>query len=127
AALAGLRDAGYSQALIPAVGNEKLITYYEKHGGARVAERFDRTQWSGKKYRTVVLASGNGTNFQAVVDRAQSGKLPLDVVALVANDAQAFALERARAAGIQAIALPWDRKTQLRPDYDEQLSRAVRA
>lgn len=127
AALAGLRDEGYSQALIPAVGNEKLIAYYEKHGGAHIAERFDRTQWSGRRYRAVVLASGNGTNFQAVVDRARSGRLPLDVVALVANDPKAFALERARAAGIQAIALPWDRKAQLRPDYDEQLSRAVRS
>ena len=83
AALGSLREAGYAQGLIPAVGSDKLIAYYEQHAKARVAERFDRSQWRTKKHRTVVLASGQGTNFQSVIDGAAAGSLPLDIVALV--------------------------------------------
>jgi phosphoribosylglycinamide formyltransferase-1 len=126
AALVSLRDAGYARALIPAVGSDKLIEYYQKHAGAKIAERFDRAQWSGKRYRTVVLASGNGTNFQSVIDGVAAGSLPLEITALVTNNPKALALERARRANIPTVCLPWDRKTKLRPDYDEQLSQAVR-
>ncbi len=126
AALGSLREAGYAQALIPAVGSDKLIGYYEQHAKARVVERFDRSQWRAKKQRTVVLASGQGTNFQSVIDGVAAGSLPLDIVALVTNNPRARALERARAASIPAVTLPWDRQTQLRPDYDAQLSEVVR-
>jgi phosphoribosylglycinamide formyltransferase-1 len=126
AALAGLREEGYARALIPAVGNDKLIAYYEKHAGAAIAERFDRSRWREKKWRTVVLASGQGTNFQAVINGVATGALPLNIAALVSNNPDAFALQRARAAHIPAISLPWERGTQLRPDYDAQLSEAVR-
>ncbi len=126
AALGGLRGAGYARALIPAVGTDKLIEYYGKHVGAKVVERFDRSRWREKKWRTVVLASGQGTNFQAIVDGAETGALPLEITALISNNPKAFALQRARAAHVPAIALPWERGTQLRPDYDAQLSQAVR-
>src|SRR5437016_5818473 len=49
AALGSLREAGYTQRLIPAVGTEKLVAYYEQHAHARVAERYDRSQWRTKK------------------------------------------------------------------------------
>ena len=126
AALGSLREAGYAQALIAAVGDDKLIAYYERYAHARVVERFDRSRWRAKKYRAVVLASGQGTNFQSVIDGAAAGTLPLDIVALVANNPRAYALERARAASIPAVTLPWDRRAQLRPDYDAQLSEVVR-
>ncbi len=41
AALCLLRESGFAQALIPAVGHEKLIAYYQRHAEARVAETFD--------------------------------------------------------------------------------------
>lgn len=126
AALGSLREAGYAQGLIAAVGSDKLIAYYEQHAGARVAERFDRSRWRSKKHRAVVLASGEGTNLQSVIDGAAAGSLPLDIVALVTNNPRARAIERARAANIPAVVLPWDRKAQLRPDYDAQLSEVVR-
>lgn len=126
AALNGLREEGYARALIPAVGNDKLIAYYEKHAGATIAERFDRSRWREKKWRAVVLASGQGTNFQAVVNGVATGSLPLEIIALVSNNPNAFALQRARAAHIPALSLPWERRTQLRPDYDARLSEAVR-
>lgn len=125
AALCSLREAGYKRALIPAVGDDKLVAYYEKHARARVAERFDRSRWR-KKQRAVVLASGGGTNFQSVIDGVTAGSLPLEIAALVTNNSRAYALERARAAGLPAVALPWDRASMLRPDYDAQLSQIVR-
>jgi hypothetical protein len=114
AALASLREAGYAQALIPAVGHEKLVEYYMKHSGAQVAERFEKARWRSRRYRTLVLASGSGTNFQSVIDGAAAGTVPLDLAMLVSNKSGAYALERARSAGIAAVALPWDRKAQSR-------------
>ena len=121
AALASLREAGYAQALIPAVGHEKLVEYYTKHSGAQIAERFDKSQWRSRRYRTVVLASGSGTNFQSVIDGVTAGNLPLDLALLVSNKSSAFALERARNASIAAVALQWDRKVQQREQYDAGL------
>jgi phosphoribosylglycinamide formyltransferase 1 len=125
AALASLREAGYVKALIPAVGHEKLVEYYAKHSGAQVAERFKKSQWRDRRYRTIVLASGNGTNFQSVIDGVAGGSLPLDLVMLLSNKSDAYALERARNAGIRAVALPWDRKAQTRDQYDESLFELV--
>jgi phosphoribosylglycinamide formyltransferase-1 len=121
AALASLREAGYAKALIPAVGHEKLVEYYIRHSGAQVAERFDKARWRARRYRTVVLASGNGTNFQSVIDGVAAGTLPLHPALLLSNKSGAFALERAQNAGIPAVALTWDRKAQSREQYDRGL------
>lgn len=125
AALASLREAGYAQALIPAVGHEKLVAYYVQHSGAKIAERFEKARWHERRYRAVVLASGSGTNFQSVIDGVAAGKLPLDLAMLVSNKSGAYALERARGAGVPAVALAWDRKAQGREQYDESLFELV--
>lgn len=52
-----------------------------------------------------MLASGHGSNFQAIVDAVATGALPARVVALVSDKPDAFALQRARGAGIEAITL----------------------
>ena len=122
-ALCGLRARGYRRALIPAT-NERLWAYYERHCGARVVETFDRKDVAARAVRTVVLASGNGTNFQAVIDRVEQG-LPLELTALVCNKTQAFACERARIANVPAIVLPWMRSDQTREQYDAVLHRTV--
>ena len=126
-ALASLRQRGYSQALIPAVGDESLIGYYGKHANAQVAERFDRSQWSAPRHRTVVLASGSGSNFQSVIDGVEHGELPLHLALLLSNKTTAFALERAHRAQIPGITLQWDRKVQSREHYDRILLEAVRS
>ncbi len=44
-----------------------------------------------------VLVSGNGSNFQAILDAVESGRIPDGkIVCLVSNKADAYALERAR-------------------------------
>ena len=75
--------------------------------------------------RTTILASGGGTNFQTVIDGVADRSLALDVRAVIANRADAFALERAQRAGIHAVALVWDRKTTTREAYDTQLLNLV--
>lgn len=50
-----------------------------------------------------VLASGGGTNFQAVLDATLDGRVPGRVVCLIYNRKAAYAAERARAAGIPAV------------------------
>jgi formyltetrahydrofolate-dependent phosphoribosylglycinamide formyltransferase len=54
--------------------------------------------------RVAVLASGGGTNLQALLD-ACGPAVPMRVTRVVSNRADAGALERARAAGIPAVVL----------------------
>lgn len=52
--------------------------------------------------RLGVLASGRGTNLQAILDACQAGAIPARVVLVVSDRADAPALERARRAGVPA-------------------------
>lgn len=74
--------------------------------------------------RLVVLVSGNGSNLQAIMDACADGRLPAQVIAVISDRPEAFALQRARGAGIPAYVLPkaagLDRRT-----YDLALSDLV--
>ena len=74
--------------------------------------------------RLVVLASGSGTNLQAIIDATAARQLDAAVVAVVSNVANAYALERARATGLVAIPLP-PRPDESRREYDLRLAAAV--
>ena len=59
------------------------------------------------RVRVAVLCSGGGTNLQAILDSAAAGAIPSGEIALVVSDsAQAFALERAKKAGIETAVNP---------------------
>lgn len=124
AALFSLRERGYRQALVPVVKAE-LVPFYERAASARVVESV-RLALPGRA-RTVVLASGNGSNFGAVAADAAAGTTPLEIVGLVVNRAQAYARERARELGIPADVLLWDRSVEPREAYDARVSEAVAA
>ncbi len=53
--------------------------------------------------RVGVLASGRGSNFEAIVKAVESGRLPVSVAALVSERAGAGAMATARAHGIEAL------------------------
>jgi phosphoribosylglycinamide formyltransferase 1 len=53
----------------------------------------------------VVLASGGGTNLQAIIDNIESGKLSAQIKVVISNNSKAGALERARNHNIPAIHL----------------------
>src|SRR5258708_2781898 len=62
-------------------------------------------QRSAKSLRLAVLVSGGGTTLQNFLDRCADGRLPAQVVLVVASRGDAFALERARRAGVKAVAI----------------------
>jgi phosphoribosylglycinamide formyltransferase-1 len=58
---------------------------------------------SGKKI--AVLASGRGSNFQALIDAARSGYFPAVIARLITDNSEAYAIRRARDAGIPVSVL----------------------
>lgn len=58
-----------------------------------------------KAIDVVALISGRGSNLQAIVDGATAGELPVNMAAVISNRPGAAGLQRARRAGIEAIAL----------------------
>jgi phosphoribosylglycinamide formyltransferase-1 len=54
-----------------------------------------------------VLASGGGSNLQALIDAHERGDLPAPIVLVISNHADAGALERAARHGVAAVHVPW--------------------
>lgn len=79
---------------MPSVIPETLINARKERGFAEM----ERT-----KIRIGVLASGRGSNLQAIIDACKSGYIPGEVVCVISDNKDAFALERARREGIPAI------------------------
>lgn len=50
--------------------------------------------------RTAILASGRGSNLQALIEACQDGSLPIKIVAVGSDQPETGALKRAEAAGI---------------------------
>ena len=55
-----------------------------------------------KKLRLAALASGSGTNLQAIIDACKHGDLNAEVCVVISNNSGSRALERARSEGIPA-------------------------
>ena len=75
--------------------------------------------------RIGVLASGSGSNLQAILDACASGSIPAQVAVVVCNVAGARALERAEAAGVPAILLAHG-QYPTRDAYDAELVSLLR-
>lgn len=57
--------------------------------------------------RIVVVASGRGSNFQAIVGALQRGNIPAECVALVTDNPKAYAIERAQVANIPVVVVDY--------------------
>lgn len=54
--------------------------------------------------KVAVMVSGGGTNLQAIIDAVESGRITnTELVAVISNNKNAYALERAQKAGIRDI------------------------
>lgn len=54
--------------------------------------------------KIAVCVSGGGTNLQAIIDGVHQGSIPnVQIVRVISNNKNAYALERARQAGIDAV------------------------
>jgi formyltetrahydrofolate-dependent phosphoribosylglycinamide formyltransferase len=71
-----------------------------------------------------VLASGNGSNFQALVDACRSGQLAAEVVGLVTDRPDAGAVRRAATVGVPTVVIE-RRSGEQRADYDTRLADVV--
>lgn len=79
---------------------------------------------SQSKPRLCVLISGNGSNLQAMIDSVQSGRLHADIVAVIANKANAYGLARAEQAGIPAVCVE-HKNFESREEYDMVLKETI--
>ncbi len=56
--------------------------------------------------RLGILLSGRGSNFEAIADRCDDGRIPARIAVVVSNRPQAPGLEIARRRGLDAVAIP---------------------
>jgi len=76
--------------------------------------------------RLAVLASGRGSNLQAIIDAIADGRLDASVAIVIANRPSAAALDRASAAGIEARYLN-PREFNGRDEFDVAVAKALTA
>lgn len=72
-----------------------------------------------------VLCSGSGTNLQAIIDKVKSGYIPAKIALVVSDNKDAFAIVRAKTAGIETLILnPKDYKS--REEFDREVVKALK-
>ena len=71
--------------------------------------------------RFAVFASGSGSNFQAIVDKVQSGELSADLTMLICDQPGAYAIERARKARIPSFVFQ-AKEYPSKADYEKEIS-----
>jgi phosphoribosylglycinamide formyltransferase-1 len=75
--------------------------------------------------RLAVLASGGGTNLQAIIDASEKGEIDAAVVLVISNNSDAGALERARNHNIEVLHLS-GRQFSSQKEYDRRLLEILR-
>ena len=78
-----------------------------------------------KKLALAVLLSGNGTNFQAIVDSIDNGKLKANIKIVISNNKDAFGLKRAEKHNIKNLFLN-HKDFEDRKSYDQKLKELIK-
>ena len=76
-----------------------------------------------KKLRLGVLASGNGTDLQSIIDASEDGLIDADVVVVVSDRKDAFALKRAETHKIKGFFVNPKEKDRIDKEIDEILTK----
>lgn len=66
----------------------------------------------------VVMASGNGTDLQSIIDAIEEGYINARIIAVISDKKGAYALERAKKHGIATYCLP---KKELKENFQREL------
>src|SRR3990167_6467797 len=75
-------------------------------------------------FKIAVLASTNGTDLQAIIDEIKAGKMPgIELVLVVSNKRDCYALERAREQGFKTIFI--DPKLKSREEFDLEMAKIL--
>jgi phosphoribosylglycinamide formyltransferase-1 len=70
------------------------------------------------KLRLAVMVSGGGTNLQSILDACAGGRIDAEVALVISNVADAYALERARLAGVPGVCVPAGRRSGT-PEWEQ--------
>lgn len=73
-----------------------------------------------------VFCSGSGTNFQAIIDRVKAGAIPAKIALMVTDNKDAFAVVRAKSAGIETLILD-PKACGTRDAFDREIVAALKA
>jgi phosphoribosylglycinamide formyltransferase-1 len=76
--------------------------------------------------RLGVLVSGRGSNLQSLIDAIDDGRLNASIATVISNVKDAGGLDRARAAGIEAVHID-HRGWPSRDDFDRELARRLKS
>ena len=79
-----------------------------------------------KKVRIAVLVSGRGSNLQAIIDNIEKGLLSSELAVVISDQADAYALERARKHNIPAVPVIAKGYKDKREEYDALLVKELR-
>lgn len=74
----------------------------------------------------VILASGEGTNLQTLIDAINLKLIPINIKAVVSNNIDSKALVRAKINNIPTHFVYFDKNTQTREDYDKELIKIIK-
>jgi len=77
-----------------------------------------------KRKRIAVFASGNGSNLQAIIDYSKSHDINGDVVFVLSNNMDAYALKRAVNARIDTECIPY-KSNSSRTEFDRKIFRSI--
>jgi phosphoribosylglycinamide formyltransferase-1 len=77
--------------------------------------------------KIAVLASGNGSNLQALMDAQEAGAFKGRIALVFSNVPEAQVLQRAEARNIETVAIPSKEFAGTREDYDRQLLGVLQA
>ena len=80
----------------------------------------------GKQMKIAVCVSGGGTNLQAIIDAIDNGTITnTEIAVVISNNADAYALERAKKAGIEGICISpknYETRDAFNEDFLKQLN-----
>ena len=74
-----------------------------------------------KKLRVGVLASGGGTDLQSIIDASEKGMIDAEVIVVVSDNEDAYALKRAEKSKIKAYIV--DPKGKVKEDFDKEIDK----
>ena len=76
------------------------------------------------RLKVAALISGRGSNLQALIDAAADPTYPAEIVLVLSNNADAYGLQRASAAGIATLVI--DHRGKERPAFEAEIDAALR-
>jgi len=78
----------------------------------------------GEKLRVGVLASGSGTDLQSIIDASEKNMIDAEVVVVVSDNKDAFALKRSEKHKIKAVFV--DPKDKKKEDHDMEVHKILK-